>query len=163
MTVQIKLALGFVMIAAVIIVAKTRQTDSFSSGKYAGISNKELQERTLLLVKNLRDLVYSYDKNDKDLMVEYRADYLATRTTERQALSRRFRTKSEEVIRSVVRDYQTKFLADCVSLRDELDRRLPKQTHRASGSDIYKKPPNVLAIAAIADHLELLAKSLPDK
>jgi hypothetical protein len=163
MTFRTKSLLLLVMIAAVIVVAKMRQTDSLSAEKYAGISNKELQERALRLVKNLRDLVYSYNKKDKDLMVEYQADYLATRTTERTAVARQFRTKSEEVVRSFVRDYQAKFLADAVSLREELYKRLPKQMHRARGSDVYKNPPNVLAIEEIADHLELLAKSLPDK
>jgi hypothetical protein len=61
-----------------------------------------------------------------------------------------------------VRDYQQKFLADSISLRDELSRRLPKRLRRPDTSNLYKNPPNVLAIEAIADDLELLAKSLPD-
>jgi hypothetical protein len=163
MLVQTKALLLFVMIAGVAVVATTWPAASFAAEKYAGISNKELQNNALRLVKNLRDLVYSYNKKDKDSMAEYQANYLATRSTERSALSRHFRTKSDEVIRSFVRDYQTKFSADSISLRNELYKRLPKQMHRASGADVYKNPPNVLAIEEIADHLELLAKSLPDK
>ena len=163
MLVQTKALLLFVMIAAVTVVATARPPASFAAEKSAGISNQELQNHALRLVKNLRDLVYSYNKKDKELMIEYQEDYLATRTTERPALSRQLRTKSEEALRSSLRDYQKNFLADAVSLRDELYRRLPKQMHRLGGADVYKNPPNVLAIEAIADHLELLAKSLPEK
>jgi hypothetical protein len=163
MPVKCKAFLLFVIIAAVTAIATAGRTVSFAAAeKYARVSNKELQSQALRLVKNLRDIAYSYNKKDKELLVEYNANYLATRTTERQAVRDQWRKKSEEVLRSSVRDYQQKFLADSISLRDELSRRLPKRLRRPDTSNLYKNPPNVLAIEAIADDLELLAKSLPD-
>jgi hypothetical protein len=163
MPIQTKGFLLFLMIAAATVAATAPPPAAFAVENYARISNKELQSQALRLVKNLRELVYSYNKKDKELLVEYQTNYLATRTTERQALTNQWRKKSEEVLQSSVRDYQRKFLADAIPLRDELYKRLPKRMRRAGASDIYKNPSNVLAIEVIADDLELLAKALPEK
>lgn len=163
MSVKYKAFLLFVVIAAATASVMARRAVSFAAAdKYGRVSNKELQSQALRLVKNLRELVYSYQKKDKELLVEYDANYLATRTTERQAVRDQWRKKSEEALRSSVRDYQQKFLADSISLRDEISRRLPQRLRRPHTSNVYKDPPSVLVIEAIADDLELLAKSLPD-
>jgi len=38
---------------------------------YSNTSNKELKQKTLQLVKSIRDLVDSYNKKDRALMAEY--------------------------------------------------------------------------------------------
>src|SRR5215510_12988907 len=38
---------------------------------YSNTSNKELKQKALQLVKNIRDLVDSYNKKDRALMAEY--------------------------------------------------------------------------------------------
>jgi hypothetical protein len=38
---------------------------------YSNTSNKELKQKTLQLVKNVKELVYSYNKKDRELMSEY--------------------------------------------------------------------------------------------
>src|SRR5262245_19336157 len=38
---------------------------------YSNVSNKELKQKTLQLVKSIRDLVDSYNKKDRALMAEY--------------------------------------------------------------------------------------------
>jgi hypothetical protein len=37
---------------------------------YSNTSNKELKQKTLQLVKNVKELVYSYNKKDRELMSE---------------------------------------------------------------------------------------------
>jgi hypothetical protein len=158
-----KAYLLFVILAGITAVAMLRWTlYSDASDPYAKISNKELQRRAMQLVKTLRELVYSYNKKDKELMSEYETTYLATRTTERQAIRDQWRKKSEEAHRSSVRNYENNFSSDSILIRDELYRRLPKRLRQADSLKMYRNPPNVLAIEAIADNLELLSKSLPD-
>lgn len=135
---------------------------SDSSGKYSNISNKELKTRALTLVKGIRELVYSYNRKDRDLTAEFDADYLATRTTERQTLRDQWRKKMEEAQGSSVRNYQQKFAPDATLVREELQRRLPKNLQRRDLPKMYSNPPNVLALEAIADDLELFSRSLPD-
>ena len=47
-------------------------------------------------------------------------------------------------------------------LRNKLYRRLPNQPNPKDVAVSYQFPTNVLGIGLVADHLELLAKSLPD-
>ena len=58
-----------------------------STSKYSSDSNKQLQSTALGLVKKIRGLTDSYNKNDRDLIAEYQTNYLATRTTERQSIT----------------------------------------------------------------------------
>ena len=136
--------------------------DSYASGKYSDISNKELQSRALRLVKSLRALVHLYNRKDQDLTNEYQSTYLATRTTERHTVRDHWRKKMEDSHASIVRDYQQNFGSEVILVRDELYRRLPKRLRRANLLKLYQNLPNVLAIETIADDIELLSKSLPD-
>lgn len=135
---------------------------SETPGRYSKLSNKELKSRTLTLVKAVRELVYSYNKKDRDLTTDFDADYLATRTTERQLLRDQWRKKIDDAQGSSVRNYQQNFASDATLLRQELQKRLPKSLQRRDLPKLYANPANVLALEVIADDLELLAKSLPD-
>jgi hypothetical protein len=135
---------------------------SESTGKYSKLSNKELKSRTLTVVKAVRKLVYSYNEKDRDLTRDFDADYLATRTTERQSLRDQWRKKMDDAQASSVRDYRQNFASDAALLREELQRRLPKGLQRRDMAKLHSNPENVLALEVIADDLELLAKSLPE-
>ena len=115
-----------------------------------------------MLVKGIRELVYSYSKKDRSLTADFDAEYLATRTTERQVLRDQLRKKIDEAQGTSVRTYQRDFASDATSMREELQRRLSKSLDRRDLPKLYSNPPNVLALEVIADDLELLAKSLPD-
>ena len=133
-----------------------------SPAKYSKLSNKELKSRTLTVVKAVRKLVHSYNEKDRDLTNDFDANYLATRTTERQSLRDQWRKKIGDAQASAVRDYQQNFASDAALLREELQRRLPKSLQRRDMPKLYSSPANVLALEAVADDLELLAKSLPE-
>ena len=135
---------------------------SESTGKYSKLSNKELKSRTLTVVKAVRKLVYSYNEKDRDLTRDFDADYLATRTTERESLRDQWRKKIDDAQASSVRDYRQNFASDAALLRQELQRRLPKSLQRRDIAKLHSNPANVLALEVIADDLELLAKSLPE-
>jgi hypothetical protein len=149
------------LILAVIAVATVRltiNTDAANSD-----SNEQLKSRALGLVKKIRELVDSYNKEDQKLMTDYQANYLATRTTEREAIRDRYVKKSSEVNDSTVRAYKEKLLAESKGIRAELHRRLPKNLYRPNLSKIYENPSMVMEISIIADDLELLSKSLSDR
>jgi hypothetical protein len=135
---------------------------SESTGKYSKLSNKELKSRALTVVKAVRKLVYAYNEKDRDLTNDFDADYLATRTTERQSLRDQWRKKIGDLQASSVRDYQQNFASDATLLREELQRRLPKGLQGRDMPKLYSSPANVVALEVIADDLELLAKALPE-
>jgi hypothetical protein len=135
---------------------------SESTGKYSKLSNKELKSRALTVVKAVRKLVYSYNEKDRDLTSDFEAEYLATRTTERQLLRDQWRKKIDAAQGASLGNYRENFATDAALLSEELQRRLPKSLQRRDMPKLYSNPANVLALEMIADDLELLAKLLPE-
>jgi uncharacterized NAD(P)/FAD-binding protein YdhS len=130
---------------------------------YSNTSNKELKQKALQLVKNIRDLVDSYNKKDRELMAEYdKKNKPEIRIDDRKAMREQWLKDSDTVHDSAMRTYRDNYWSDAILLRNELYRRLPKSLHQTNLSPIYQRPTNVLGIQVIADHLELIAKSLPD-
>jgi len=130
---------------------------------YAKTSNKELKQKALSLVKSIRELVDSYNTKDRELRAEYdKKDKPESRTEARKALRGQWLTASDAVHDAAMRTYKDQYWADAIVLRNELYRRLPTQPNQKDAAMLYQVPTNVLGIGFIADHLELLAKSLPD-
>ena len=69
---------------------------------------------------------------------------------------------SDLVHDSTMRYYKDHYWADAILLIGELNRRLSKRAKQPELLRLYQHPTNVLGLAAIADHLELNSKSLPD-
>ena len=130
---------------------------------YSKTSNKELKQKTLGLVKNIRDLVDSYNKKDRALMAEYdKTNKPEIRIDERKTMRDQWLKESDAVHDSAMRSYKENYWADAILLRNELYRRLPKKLNQKNLAPIYQIPTNVLGVQVIADHLELIVKSLPD-
>ena len=130
---------------------------------YSNTSNKELKQKALRLVKNIRELVDSYNKKDRALMAEYdKKNQPEIRIDERKAMREQWLKESDAVHDSAMRSYRDNYWAEAILLRNELYRRLPKRLNQTNLSPIYQNPTNVLGVQVIADHLELISKSLPD-
>ena len=130
---------------------------------YSNTSNKELKQKALSLVKSIRELVDSYNTKDRELRAEYdKKDKPEIRIDERKAMRDQWLKESDAVHDAAMRSYKAQYWADAILLRNELYRRLPKQPNQKDAAMLYQIPTNVLGIRFIADHLELLAKSLPD-
>jgi hypothetical protein len=129
---------------------------------YSKMSNPELKAAALRVVKDIRDRVDSYNKKDKELTDEYNKNFLATRTDERKELKSRWLKESDALQDSAMRSYGDGYRPVAISLIQELYRRLPSRFQGAKLPTIYQNPTNVKGLEAIADHLELTAKSLPD-
>jgi hypothetical protein len=130
---------------------------------YSKTSNKELKQKALGLVKNIRALVDSYNKKDRELMAEYdKKNRPEIRTDDRKAIREQWLKESDALHDSSMRSYRDNYWSDAILLRNEIYRRLPKRLNQKDLAPIYQNPTNVLGIQLIADHLELIAKSLPD-
>src|SRR5262249_20090154 len=130
---------------------------------YSNTSNKELKQKALRLVKSIRELVDSYNKKDRALMSDYdKRDKPEIRIDERKAMRDQWLKESDALHDSSMRTYRDNYWADAILLRNEIYRRLPKKFNQKDLAPIYQNPTNVLGVQVIADHLELIAKSLPD-
>jgi hypothetical protein len=130
---------------------------------YSNTSNKELKVRVVGLVKNIRELVYAHRKQDRELLAVFdKRNSTDTTKNERKRVREQWIRESDTAHDSFLRQYKEKYWADAILLRNEIQRRLPKNLRQPQLSGIYQYPTNHLGVEAIADNLELLAKSLPN-
>lgn len=130
---------------------------------YTQTSNRELKQKSLQLVKRIRELVYSYNKRDQELLADYDSKDRPESTKGAAKASRQQWVKDTDALHdSTMRKYKEQYWSDAILFADEILRRLPKQKRQVDVLYIYQHPTNVLGVQTIADHLELIAKSLPD-
>jgi hypothetical protein len=130
---------------------------------YAHTSNRELKQKALQVVKSIRALVDAYNTKDRELRAASdQKDRPGLSREERQALREQWLKESDAAHDAAMRAYKAQYWADAIVLRQELLKRLPHQPTPKDVAMLYQIPTNVLGIGLIADHLELMAKSLPD-
>jgi hypothetical protein len=130
---------------------------------YSNTSNKDLKPRVMLVVKSIRELVYAYKNQDSELLATFdKKDRAEVPNSEKRRVREQWIKESDVAHESFMRRYKEKYWADAILLRNEVLRRLPKNYRQPQLSGIYQYPTNLLGVEAIADNLELLAKSLPD-
>ena len=130
---------------------------------YSHVSNRVLKQKSLQLVQEIRHLVNSYNKKNRELMTEYdRKDRPNTSKGGEQVLRQQWLKDSDLAHDSTMRSYKNHYWADAILLIDELNRRLSKRAKQPEVLRLYQHPTNVLGLAAVADHLELHSKLLPD-
>ena len=129
---------------------------------YSQTSNKELKQRTLTLVKNIRNLVTSYQQKDRELMDDYDKKVTEYRVNERKAMREQWIRQTDAAHDATMRRYRESYWSDAILLLDELYRRVPQRMRQKNILPIYQHPTNVLGVETIANHLELMAKALPD-
>src|SRR5438445_13532065 len=80
---------------------------------YSNTSNKELKQKALRLVKNIRELVDSYSKKDRELMSAYdKKNKPEIRIDERKAMRAQWLKESDAVHDSAMRSYKESYWAD---------------------------------------------------
>lgn len=121
-----------------------------------------LKERTLEVVKNLRDFIERYKREDDRNMGIDRAASRTEQSEEGRQLA--WERQTNEIMRlSNERnaEYDRRFRIDAMMLRDELRSRLPEyepsDRHRDSA---YEHPTNYFGFNDVANDLELMAKML---
>ena len=130
---------------------------------YSDRSNKVVKQKSLQLAKDIRGLVDSYKKKEREIMSEYeRKDPSDVSKGGAHALRQQWLKDSDLAHDSTMRYYKDHYWADAILLIAELNRRLSKRAKQPELLRLYQHPTNVLGLAAIADHLELHSKLLPD-
>ncbi len=131
---------------------------------YWSVSNKELKPRVMQLVNNIRELTYAYKRQDGELLATLdRTQRAETTASERKRIREQWIRESDRLHGRLMREYKEKYWAQTILFRNELYRRLPRSFRQSQLAGIYQYPTNLLGVEAIADHLELLAKSLPER
>jgi hypothetical protein len=129
---------------------------------YSHVSNKVLKQKSLQLVQEIRRLVDSYSKKDRELMTEYDKKDRPNMSKEgAHALRQQWLKDSDLAHDSTMRYYKDHYWADAILFIGELNRRLSKRAKQPEVLRLYQHPTNVLGLAAVADHLELHSKLLP--
>jgi hypothetical protein len=130
---------------------------------YTQTPNKDLKQKSSQLVKRIRDLVDAYNRRDNELLSDYQSKDRPELTKGAVKAAREQWLKDTNTLHdSTMKRYKEQYWSDAILLADEILRRLPKQKPQSNVLQIYQHPTNVLGVQTIADHLELIAKSLPD-
>jgi hypothetical protein len=130
---------------------------------YSHVSNRVLKQKSLQLVQDIRRLVDSHKKKDRELMTEYdKKDRPNMSKGGAHPLRQQWLKDSDLAHDSTMRYYKDHYWADAILLIGELNRRLSKRAKQPELLRLYQHPTNVLGLAAVADHLELHSKLLPD-
>jgi hypothetical protein len=142
---------------------KTKDPGEPERTAHSSIPNKELKARVSTLVKDVRAMVHAHKNKDVQLLAGFdKSNRPETPASERKRLREQWIRESDNTHDLFMREYKEKYWADAILFRNELQRRLPKNLRQPQLSGIYQYPTNMLGVEAIADNLELLAKSLPD-
>lgn len=125
------------------------------------LSNTDLKNRSIKLVKTLRDALEDFWEEQSRSMRDYSArSYEAATEGEKNLL---FREETNVLIRLNARlnaQYNREFKADAVLLRDEMLSRLSGQKTSINAST-YEYPVNPIGMEEVATDLEKLARNLP--
>lgn len=132
--------------------------------EFTKLTNKELQEKSLNLVQNLRTFLLEGEKNQREILFSgWRQNYKDLSKEELQ------KAWNEETRRSMMyylktnADYNDRFKVNAILLRDELLSRLPKGSKNERRYRTYEHPTNPIGMEMVADDLERMAKLLPIK
>jgi hypothetical protein len=123
-----------------------------------------LKDKTLEVVKNLRDFIERYKREDDRNMMESRSS-TANQTEDQRKVSWDMQTNNMMRLSSERNaEYDRRFKVDAIMLRDELRSRLPDYEPQESHIDImYERPTNYFGFNDVANDLERTAKMLTNQ
>ena len=130
---------------------------------YTALSNEELKNRSAQLVTAIRSLTRSY--HDEDNRMRSAADESSGRTdsqAERERLRKTWLDDSAKLHDTFMDRYKATFWAEALLLRQAIVAKVGG-VPGAQNPVLFQHPTNVLGIEQVANGLELLGKSLPEK
>lgn len=124
-------------------VEQKREALSQSATRFSKATNKELRDMGIKLATQIRQLLYS----------------------ERQKLDQIHAGQNPMSVAVLISEmefeYEQKYQADAIVLKDEIMSRLPLVQRSTSEDHMYRYPTNLYGLDDVATDLERLAKSLP--
>jgi hypothetical protein len=121
-----------------------------------------LKERTLELVKNLRDFIERYKREDDRVNERERSAMRSAESDEeRKAAWDKYTSETMRLSNERNAEYDRRFRVDAIMFRDELRSRLPDYTPSEPYHDMmYEHPTNYFGFNDVASDLERMAKLL---
>lgn len=121
-----------------------------------------LKERSLSFVKNLREFIERYRREDQAIQEkEWSKIVLARNDDEKRKLWQKYTAASSRLWNQRNSEYERRFKVDAVLLRDELLEKL-KQYKRTDSfhESVYEYPTNYFGFNDVAGDIEIMAKVL---
>ncbi len=129
----------------------------------AQTANKALRQKALTLVGELRAfLQQSMEESQGISMAQMRAVADAKTEEEKNQVWHKYTDESLRRSFSMNAEYDRRFKAETILLRDEIVSRLPTKPQNTQTTFRYEHPTNPIGMEMVATDLELLAKRLPD-
>lgn len=130
---------------------------------YSKFSNKELKDKSAQLVSAIRNLARRY--YDEDSRMRATADLNSGKTdsqAERARIRQAWIDESAKLHDTFMDRYKTNFWADAILLREAMVAKVGGAPG-AHNPMLFQQPTNILGVEQVANSLELLGKSLPEK
>jgi hypothetical protein len=143
-------------------VAKWRPADLSGRMGYRDLSNSDLSQKALEVVGGLRALAREMTAADEQIRI--RCDKLeeaAKSQSEKGQLRESCNNESLKAVQAFLLQYDERFKAEVLILREEMLYRLPELRNKAVPSILATHPTNALGLGEVAASLEVLAKLLP--
>ena len=129
---------------------------------YREMPNSELAKKSLAMVQALRELQKKMNAADERLGQECdRQDSQAKSAQDRSRIRQSCNDESLKSSQSFLVQYEERYRADVLILREEMLHRLPELRGKAVPPILASHPTNALGLGEVAASLEVLAKLLP--
>ena len=135
-----------------------------ASGKmgYREMPNSELAKRSLAMVQALRELQKNMNAADERIEQECdKQDWQAKSAQDRNRIRQSCNDESLKSSQRFLAQYEERYRADVLILREEMLHRLPELKGKAAPPILASHPTNALGLGEVAASLEVLAKLLP--
>jgi hypothetical protein len=163
---QHRLLLGLFFVLGVIVGAGlTAWRPTVLSGRmgYRDLSNEDLSEKGITMARALRALAREMMAADEKLRSRCdRENELAKTEQAKNQLRQSCNDESLKAIQNSLAQYEDKYKAEVLILREEMLHRLPELRQKAVPPILASHPTNALGLGEVASTLEVLAKLLPE-
>ena len=144
-------------------VMKWRPADLSGRMGYRDLSNNDLSNKALKLVHELRALAGEMTAADEQIRTRCDKQDEATKTEpEKKQLRQSCNDESLKALQAFLVQYEDKYKAEVLILREEMLYRLPELRHKTAPPILASHPTNALGLGEVASSLEVLAKLLPN-
>jgi predicted nucleic acid-binding Zn-ribbon protein len=130
---------------------------------YRDLSNRDLSEKGITMARALRALAREMMAADEKLRsrCDSETDLAKTEQAKNQ-LRQSCNDESLKATQNILAQYEAKYKAEVLILREEMLHRLPELRQKAVPPILASHPTNALGLGEVASTLEVLAKLLPE-
>jgi hypothetical protein len=159
------LLLGLFFVLGVLVgvgITSWRPTGPSGRMGYRDLSNEDLSEKGLAMARALRALAREMMSADEKLRSRCDSEIELAKTEQaRNQLRQSCSDESLEATQNSLAQYEDKYKAEVLILREEMLHRLPELRQKTVPPVLASHPTNALGLGEVASTLEVLAKLLP--